>query len=69
MSTWGCSAYWAHQYKLNGFTSARYLDLSNFVSESGLSYFMSQSIPTGYIPPGNPRGLAQKITWGSGFDF
>ena len=21
---------------------------------------MSQSIPTGYIPPGNPRGLAQK---------
>ena len=22
--------------------------------------FMSQSIPTGYIPPGNPRGFAQK---------
>ena len=22
--------------------------------------FMSQSIPTGYIPPGNPQGLAQK---------
>ena len=21
---------------------------------------MSQSIPTGYIPPGNPRGFAQK---------
>ena len=21
---------------------------------------MSQSIPTGYIPPGNPRGLAKK---------
>ena len=21
---------------------------------------MSQSIPTAYIPPGNPRGLAQK---------
>ena len=30
---------------------------------------MSQSIPTGYIPPGNPRGLAQKIARGSGFDF
>ena len=25
-----------------------------------LSSVMSQSIPTGYIPPGNPRGLAQK---------
>ena len=24
------------------------------------SHVMSQSIPTGYIPPGNPRGLAQK---------
>ena len=23
-------------------------------------HLMSQSIPTGYIPPGNPRGLAQK---------
>ena len=26
----------------------------------GLYLIMSQSIPTGYIPPGNPRGLAQK---------
>ena len=25
---------------------------------------MSQSIPTGYIPPGNPRGLAQKTCQG-----
>ena len=31
---------------------------------------MSQSIPTGYIPPGNPLGLAQKpCLGGSGFDF
>ena len=29
---------------------------------------MSQSIPTGYIPPGNPRGLAQKTCWG-GWDL
>ena len=40
---------------------------------------MSQSIPTGYIPPGNPRGLAQKtcsgvgirllkVAWGPGID-
>ena len=29
---------------------------------------MPQSIPTGYIPPGNPRTLATKIAWGSGFD-
>ena len=27
---------------------------------------MSQSIPTGYIPPGNPRGLAQKTCPGGG---
>ena len=27
---------------------------------------MSQSIPTGYIPPGNPRGLAQKNCPGVG---
>ena len=25
---------------------------------------MSQSIPTGYIPPGNPQGLAKKIAQG-----
>ena len=25
-----------------------------------LQLFMSQSVPTGYIPPGNPQGLAQK---------
>ena len=25
-----------------------------------ISEIMSQSSPTGYIPPGNPRGLAQK---------
>ena len=31
---------------------------------------MSQSIPTGYIPPGNLRGLAQRdCPGGSGFDF
>ena len=31
---------------------------------------MSQSIPSGYIPPGNPRGLAQRnLPGGSGFDF
>ena len=29
---------------------------------------MSQSIPTGYIPPGNPQGLAQKTCPG-GRDF
>ena len=29
-----------------------------------LSFVMSQSIPTGYIPPGNPRGLAQKTCTG-----
>ena len=31
---------------------------------------MSQSVPTGYISPGNARGLAQKtcLKW-SGFDF
>ena len=27
-------------------------------------HFMSQSIPTGYIPPGQPPGLAQKIARG-----
>ena len=30
---------------------------------------MSQSIPTGYIPPGQPPGLAQKLPGGSGLDF
>ena len=30
---------------------------------------MSQSIPTGYIPPGNPRDLLKKIPGASGFDF
>ena len=29
---------------------------------------MSQSIPTGYIPPGSPRGLAQKIARGWEFE-
>ena len=27
---------------------------------------MSQSVPTGYIPPGNPQGLAQKTCPGGG---
>ena len=27
-------------------------------------FLMSQSIPTGYIPPGNPQGLAQKTFLG-----
>ena len=40
---------------------------SSVAIETGL---MSQSIPTGYIPPGSPRGLAQKhCPGGSGFDF
>ena len=30
---------------------------------------MSQSIPTGYIPPGNPRGLAQKLARGRDLAF
>ena len=30
---------------------------------------MSQSIPTGYIPPGNPWGLAQKTCPGGGRDL
>ena len=47
----------------------------------GLSFcdLMSQSIPTGYIPPGNPQKLAQKtfpggqdltfeVAWGREFD-
>ena len=31
---------------------------------------MSQSIPTGYIPPGQPPGISSKnLPGGSGFDF
>ena len=31
---------------------------------------MSQSIPTGYIPPGQPPGVSsKKLPGGSGFDF
>ena len=30
------------------------------LSQFQLGTVMSQSIPTGYIPPVNPRGLAQK---------
>ena len=31
---------------------------------------MSQSIPTGYIPPGQPPGISsKKLPGGSGFDF
>ena len=29
-------------------------------NQAAVVMIMSQSIPTGYIPPGNPRGLAQK---------
>ena len=31
---------------------------------------MSQSIPTGYIPPGQPQGISSKrLPGGSGFNF
>ena len=36
-----------------------YQYVKNIVSSPD-ARLMSQSIPTGYIPPGNPRGLAQK---------
>ena len=36
----------------------------------GLRRLMSQSIPTGYIPPGQPPGISSKnLPRGSGFDF
>ena len=42
-------------------------DIVNFFVVSNTIFHLI--IPTGYIPPGNPRGLAQKIARGSGFDF
>ena len=52
-------------------TSSRLLRISEHRAHLTISIsLMSQSIPTGYIPPGNPRGLAQKACPGvSGFDF
>ena len=36
----------------------------------GLFILMSQSVPTGYIPPGQPPGISSKnFPGGSGFDF
>ena len=37
-----------------------------YLSDRKNQTIMSQSIPTGYIPPGSPWGLAQKIAQGVG---
>ena len=40
-----------------------------FVENGKDCLVMSQSIPNGYIPPGNPGDSLKKIARGSRFDF
>ena len=41
-----------------------------FIDKEITGPVMSQSIPTGYIPPGQPPGISSKtLPGGSGFDF
>ena len=42
------------------FNSPILIKVSNWDLRKALVQLMSQSIPTGYIPPGNPPGLVQK---------
>ena len=59
-----------HPTQINSLAKAHAQITCSFDLSEASKSVMSQSIPTGYIPPGNPRGLAQKTCpGGSGFDF